>query len=99
MFKHRNCRNIPLRPLSLSPPLPHHKGFYYEKAIKFHRWAADYVQALIEGTYGRKMKLWGGIVDSLINNLAFETSNIHLRQGEGSERGRRGEMQEGKEKD
>lgn len=46
------------------------------------------MQALIEGTYGRKMKLWGSIVDSLINNLVFETSNIHLRQVEGREGGR-----------
>lgn len=64
------------------PPLPHPtflKSFYYEKALRFHRWAADYVQSLIEGTYGRRMKTWGGIVDSLINNLTFETRDVHLR--------------------
>ncbi|CAM9806392.1 unnamed protein product, partial [Ectocarpus fasciculatus] len=55
------------------------ESFYYEKALRFHRWAADYVQSLIEGTYGRRMKKWGGIVDSLINNLTFETRDVHLR--------------------
>lgn len=58
------------------------QAFYYEKAIRFHRWAADHVQSLIEGTYGRKMKSWGGIVDSLINNITFETRDLHLRQDE-----------------
>lgn len=62
------------------PPFFNEKGLYYEKAIRFHRWAADYAQSLIEGTYGRKMKRWGGIVDSLINNLIFETRDVHLRQ-------------------
>ena len=56
------------------------QGVYYEKAIRFRRWAADHVQSLIEGTYGRRMKAWGGIVDSLINNIMFETRDLHLRQ-------------------
>lgn len=55
------------------------QGVYYEKAIRFRRWAADHVQSLVEGTYGRRMKAWGGIVDSLINNLMFETRDLHLR--------------------
>lgn len=55
------------------------QAFYYEKAIKFRRWAADYVQALIEGTYGRRMKKWGFIVDSLINNITFVVKDVHLR--------------------
>lgn len=59
------------------------QGIYYEKAIRFRRWAADHVQSLVEGTYGRRMKAWGGIVDSLINNLMFETRDLHLRQGGG----------------
>ena len=56
------------------------QGVYYEKAIRFRRWAADHVQSLIEGTYGRRMKAWGGIVDSFINNIMFETRDLHLRQ-------------------
>ena len=56
------------------------QGVYYEKAIRFRRWAADHVQSLIEGTYGRKMKAWGGVVDNLINNVVFETRDLHLRQ-------------------
>eukprot|EP00904_Undaria_pinnatifida_P013773 jgi/Undpi1/9526/HiC_scaffold_27.g11982.m1 len=55
------------------------EGVYYEKAIRFRRWAADHVQSLIEGTYGRRMKAWGGIVDSFINNIMFETRDLHLR--------------------
>lgn len=55
------------------------QAFYYEKAVKFRRWAADYIQALIEGTYGRKMKSWGFIVDSLINNITFAVKDLHLR--------------------
>lgn len=104
MFGHRKTDAINICLLSSWPfPSPLHfykKGFYYEKAIRFHRWAADYAQALIEGTYGRKMKKWGGLVDSLINNLVFETRDIHLRQeagangkawtGKGREGGREG---------
>lgn len=59
------------------------QGVYYEKAIRFRRWAADHVQSLVEGTYGRRMKVWGGIVDSLINNVAFESRDLHLRQEKG----------------
>lgn len=55
------------------------QAFYYEKAIMFRRWAADYVQTLIEGTYGRKMKTWGFIVDSLINNITVAAKDAHLR--------------------
>lgn len=34
------------------------------------------------------MKTWGGIVDNLINNITFETRDVHLRQ---AGRGRHGE--------
>ncbi|CAN0097487.1 unnamed protein product, partial [Phaeothamnion confervicola] len=52
---------------------------YYTKSIRFRQWAADYVQALIEGTFGRNRKPWGFLVDWLINFLEFDIHNIHIR--------------------
>lgn len=43
------------------------------------------------------MKKWGGIVDSLINNLVFETRDIHLRQA-GAKRKAGGRGAEGERK-